>query len=118
MPVTPHPAVIAQALPDDYRLPSAMIERERALWLVSLRPEPRQRAACPEAKDGEIVVCAPREDDPARDRLGAPLPDPPTAAEELQRKMIVSIGPVTVQPAAGKGVAGEPVIGIKVGIKF
>jgi hypothetical protein len=121
MPVTPPPAVTAPAPADTYAPASAMIARERQAWLVPLRPRRRAAGPCPEAKGSEIVVCAPREDDPARDRLGAAVPEAPTAMEALKRKMTVSLGPVHAGPAIGvsPGIPEPaPYVGVKVGVKF
>ena len=121
MPYAVPPAVAAPALPSDYELPSGMIERARAYWLVPLRPQPRARVACPQAKDSEIVVCARREDDPARDRMGAPIPDAPTAMQVLARKMTVRIGPAEVHPQIGvsPGIPDPaPYAGVSLRIKF
>jgi hypothetical protein len=118
MPVTPPPDLVAPASADGYRLPSGLIERERRRWVVPVRPAPRAAEPCPAAKGSEIVVCARREDDPARDRMGAPIPDAPTAMQVLNRKMHVRIGPAEIHPASGKGVEGEAVVGVTVRIKF
>ncbi len=118
MPVALPPANAPPVLPLDYELPGGMIARERALWLVEVRPARRPAEPCPEATAGEIVVCAAREDDPARDRLGPPLPDAPTAMEVLSRAMDVKIGPAEIHPTTSKGVEGEAVAGVSVRIKF
>jgi hypothetical protein len=120
MPVTPPPAMVAPALPDDYKLPSGMIGRERQVWLAPPRAA-RDREPCPEAKGSEIVVCAQREDDSARDRLGTPIPDAPTAMEELKRKTTVSLGPAQAHPDIGRSPGipePAPYFGVKVGVKF
>lgn len=118
MPATLPPATVSQELPADYQLPDGMIERERRFWLEPLLSTPREAKPCPEAKGKEIVVCARREDDPARDRLGAPIPDAPTAMKVLSRKAHLKIGPADIHPSSGKGVEGEAVVGVTVGIKF
>jgi len=121
MPVTPPPAAIAPALPDDRKLPSGMIERERQVWLAAPHPAAHAAEPCPEAKGSEIVVCARREDAPARDRLGAPIPDSPTAMEELKRKMTVPLGPAQAHPTSGvsPGIPdAAPYGGVTVGVKF
>ena len=66
----------------------------------------------------EIVVCARTDVDPARDRLGPPVPDAPTAAEELKRKMHLKIGPGDVQAAAGAGTGGSAWIGVALTLNF
>lgn len=118
MPHALPPAAVEQALPSNYALPAGMIERERQVWVVDALPKRHERAPCPEAKGDEIVVCAAREDDPARDRIGKPLPDPPTAMEEMSRKMHVKIGPADVHPTSFRDAAGGPTVGVSMTIKF
>ena len=113
MPATLPPATVSQEQLADYELPSGMIERERQFWLVPVRSAPREPAPCAEAKGDEIVVCGRPDDDPARDRLGAAIPDAPTAMEELKQKMHVKVGPGEL--AAG----GNPsMVGLTYRIKF
>jgi hypothetical protein len=106
MPHALPPAAVVQESFADYQLPSGMIERERKVWLVDLRSERRERAPCPKGTDNEIVVCAPKEDDPARDRLGASLPDAPTAMEEIRQKLHTKIGPAEVGVISGPDWSG------------
>jgi hypothetical protein len=112
MPATLPPAAIYQELPaDGYRLQGELIESERRLWLASIKAAPPPPEPCAAPTSDEIVVCAPVYDDPARDRLGPPLPDPPTAMEELNRKLHVKIGPGQLGAANG-------IIGVAFTLKF
>jgi hypothetical protein len=90
-----------------------MTENQRKQWLVAIRSAPRVAEPCAEANGDEIVVCAPVYDDPARDRIGPTLPDPPTAMEEIKAKLHTRIGPADVGV-----VSGVNWVGVGVRIKF
>ena len=121
MPLAVPPAAFAQQQPAGDAEAGGLIEQERTFWLAPIRARPRERAPCPAARGDEIVVCAPIEDDPARDRLGAPLPDPPTLAQEWARKTTLSFGPAQAHPTIGvsPGIPElAPDFGVTIGIKF
>jgi hypothetical protein len=112
MPATLPPAPIYQQLSaDGVRLQGEMIESERKLWLASIKSAPPAPEPCAAPATDEIVVCAPVYDDPARDRLGPPVPDPPTAMEEFTRKLHVKLGPGQLGPANG-------IVGVAFTLKF
>jgi hypothetical protein len=107
------------APPPDSAAAGSLVVREQEVWHVD--PDQRaKRAACPEAKDNEIIVCAPKEDDPARDRLGPPIPNPPTAMEQLSEKLDVKLGPVDTHPASGTthSLVSSPWVGVTLKLKF
>lgn len=64
---------------------------------------------CEDSGEGEIVVCGARNDDQYRVKTG--VPPPPTAMEELAKKLQFKIGPAELLPGGPNGSVG---IGIRI----
>jgi len=111
MPATLPPAAIYRQVPEDERLPGALLDSERQQWLAAIEAAPPPPEPCAAPTPDEIVVCARTDDDPARDRLGPPVPEAPTWMDRFNRKLHRKLGPGTLGPAKG-------IVGVAFTLKF
>lgn len=89
MPADAPPAIVimAPAVPSDFRL-------EDLRWRTSFTA-PRAEVACPESRDGEVVICVHRKPASAY-RVTVWLPPPPAAMDEFNAALVKHVGPLDI----------------------